>query len=240
MQSNMARTSVQQRRIVDAMTRVLHALMALSFGLAYITAETEGLRWVHVTMGYTLGAAFLIRVVWGVLGPRRVNLWALGERLSGIRQLPELIQRYDWQALLKWVLALSMVVLLVCVLPLVSSGYVTYFDMLGEWTEDIHESIANIMVLAVSGHVGAVALLSRTKSGMPLRPMFTGRVEGKGPDLVKHNLASVAIVLLLLAASFWSWQSYQYMVDPQFMHQPRWLHPEGGYEKDTTQRDHGD
>ena len=47
-----------------------------------------------------------------------------------------------------------------------------------------------------------------------------------------HITPLLAIVLLLLAASFWSWQIWQYIHDPQFMHQPRWLHPEGGYQED--------
>lgn len=232
MTNDTATAPAPQRRVVDAFTRTLHALMAISFGLAYLTAEMDGLRWVHATLGYTLGAAFVLRLAWGTLGPRRVSLWALGGRLSGIRQVPELITRLDWPAVLKLVLALSMVALLVCVLPLLASGYLTYFGMLGEWTEEVHEAFGNTMLLVVGGHVATVVLLMRVKSGHLVRPMFTGRVDGKGPDLVKHNLVSVAIVSLLLAASFWSWQTCQYIHDPQFMHQPRWLHPEGGYQED--------
>ena len=224
--------SVPERRVVDAFTRALHALMAVSFGLAYLTAEIDGLRWVHATLGYTLAAAFLLRLAWGAVGPRRVSLWALGGRLSGIRQMGDLIKRLDWLAVLKLTLALSMVALLVCVLPVVASGYLTYFGVLGEWTEEVHEAFANAMLLAVGGHVATVVLLTWGRTGNPVRPMFTGRVEGKGPDLVKHNLVPVAMVLLLLAASFWLWQTCEYIHDPQFMHQPRWLHPEGGYQED--------
>ena len=42
------------RRVVDAATRTLHWLMALSFTGAYITADGERWRLVHVTLGYTL------------------------------------------------------------------------------------------------------------------------------------------------------------------------------------------
>ena len=232
MTNETATPSPPQRRVVDAFMRTLHALMAVSFGLAYLTAEMDGLRWVHATLGYTLAAAFLLRLAWGALGPHRVSLWALGGRLSAVRQMPNLITRFDWPAVLKLVLALSMVALLVCVLPVAASGYLTYFGMLSDWTEEVHEAFANAMLLAVGGHVATVVLLTWGESGKSVRPMFTGRVDGKGPDLVKHNLVSVAIVLLLLAASFWSWQTWQYIHDPQFMHQPRWLHPEGGYQED--------
>ena len=134
-----------QRKVVDAFTRTLHALMAVSFGLAYLTAEMDDLRWVHATLGYTLGAAFVLRLAWGAVGPHRVSLWALGRRLSGIRQMPNLITSFDWPAVLKLVLALSMVALLICVLPLLASGYLTYFGMLGDWTEEIHEAFADAM-----------------------------------------------------------------------------------------------
>lgn len=231
MQSNTVAPTARSRRVVDAFTRTLHALMAVSFGLAYITAEMDGWRWVHATMGYTLGAAFLLRLVWGVLGPRRVSLRALGGRLKGMDQTLELIKHHDWKAFMKLLLALSMVTLLVCVLPVLVSGYATYFDWFGEWAEEIHESLANLMVLAACGHLGAVAILSWGQRDRQIRPMITGCVEDKGPDLVKHNLGAVAVVLLLLVAAYWSWQTHQYIVDPQFTQQPRWLHPEGGYEE---------
>lgn len=232
MQDHNTSAPVKKRRVVDALTRTMHALMAVSFGLAYITSEMDGLRWLHVTMGYTLGAVFLLRVVWGLLGPRRVSLWSLGGRLSGIHPLPSLVRQRDGQALLKLMLAFSMVALLVCVLPVVATGYVTYFEWLGEWAEDIHESLANFMLLVVGCHVGTLVLLGMGKHGQPVRPMLTGRVQGQGPDLVKHNLAAAAIALLLLVGGFWTWQSYQSIVDPQFTQQPRWLHPEGGYDGD--------
>lgn len=58
------------RRTVDAFTRSLHAMMALSFAGAYITAESETFRLEHVTLGYTLGGVLLVRVVWGLWGPK--------------------------------------------------------------------------------------------------------------------------------------------------------------------------
>lgn len=230
MQNHSAERTVSRRRVVDAFTRTLHALMAISFGLAYVTSEVDALRLVHVTMGYTLGVVFLLRLIWGVLGPRRVSLSVLGGRLAGIRQVLDVIRRCAWQEWLKIVLALSVVTLLLCVLPVVTSGYVTYFEFFGEWSEDVHESLANLMVLAVSGHVVAVVLLSWGQSVRQVRPMITGCIEGQGPDLIQHNLVLVAVALLLMVTGFWSWQAYQYAVDPQLIQQPRWLHPEGGYE----------
>lgn len=232
MQYNTQAVLVPKRRVVDAFTRTLHALMAVSFGLAYITSEMDGLRLVHVTLGYTLGAVFLVRVVWGAVGPRRVSLWVLGEKLRGIGQLAESIRRRDWRSALKTLLAVSMVTLLVSMFPVVASGYVTYFKLLGQWTKEVHELLGNVMVLAVSCHVGAVVLLGLGHFEGQIRPMWTGLVAGKGPDLVKKNLTSAAVAVVLLMVSFWSWQMYQYIHDPQLKHQLSWLHPEGGYQEE--------
>lgn len=222
-------TSASSRRVVDAFTRVLHALLATSFGLAYMTSEVDSLRLVHVTMGYTLGAVLLIRLMWGVLGPRRVSLRALGSRMVGLEQTLAMIKNLDWQGLLKHVLAVSMLTLLVCSMPAVASGYVTYLGWLGKWTKEVHETLGNFMLLALGFHVGAVTLLSMGKTDRQVRPMITGCVSGNGPDLVKHNLAAVAFALLLLVVSFWAWQTHQYILDPQLTNQPRWIHPVGGY-----------
>ena len=53
------------RRVVDATTRMLHWLMALSFTVAYITADGERWRLVHVTLGYTLAGLVVARVRFG-------------------------------------------------------------------------------------------------------------------------------------------------------------------------------
>lgn len=220
---------VPRRRVVDAFTRTLHALLAISFGLAYVSSEIDALRIVHVTMGYTLGAVFLLRVLWGIVGPRRVRLSALFARLAGLRQMPELLKRIAWQEILKRLLALSMVSVILCALPVLASGYLTYFEVFGNWTEEVHEFLANVMVLAVSCHVASVVILGWGRSGQQIRPMITGYVKGQGPDLAKHNLTALAVTLMLTVVGFWSWQTYQYLADPQFTQQPQWLHPIGGY-----------
>ena len=73
------------RRVVDAATRTLHWLMALSFTGAYITADGERWRLVHVTLGYTLAGLVVARLLWGVFGPRQVRMSVLWRKLPGAR-----------------------------------------------------------------------------------------------------------------------------------------------------------
>ena len=54
----------------DAPVRVFHWLMVLSFAGAYLTAESERWRLLHVTLGYTMAGLVVFRIVWGLLGSR--------------------------------------------------------------------------------------------------------------------------------------------------------------------------
>lgn len=229
MQSSQAKGSAGKRRVVDAFTRTLHGLMALSFVLAYISSEVDSFRFVHVTMGYTLGFVVLLRLAWGLAGPRRVHLGPLFRRFPSSSELIENVQELEWKVLLKHLLNLSITIVLISALPVLVSGYMTYFSLLGKWTKEIHETAANFMLVAVICHIGSVGALTLLAPETQMRPMITGYVAGTGPHLVKQNLITVSLALLVMAASFWVWQSYQYAVDPQYLAQPEWLHPVGGY-----------
>ena len=59
------------RRIVELPMRLFHTFMAISFAGAYITAESERFRLLHVSLGYTLFGLVVFRVLWGMMGPRQ-------------------------------------------------------------------------------------------------------------------------------------------------------------------------
>lgn len=52
----------------DPLVRLTHWIMAVAFFVAYLT-EDDALS-VHVWAGYTIGALVLLRIVWGLVGPR--------------------------------------------------------------------------------------------------------------------------------------------------------------------------
>lgn len=204
------------RRIVDAFTRTLHALLGLSFAGAYITAESEMFRLVHVTLGYTLAGLLVTRLVWGLLGPRHARLSALWGKLRGVGAW--LVQARacwslsptHWLATLRQgqnlLIPVSVAVLLLAIAPLVGSGYVLYEELTGDWMEEVHEFMGNLMLVAVLVHVGAVVLLSVLRQRNLAKPMLTGCVPGKGPDLIRHNHRPLAVLLLWAVLAFWGWQ----------------------------------
>jgi cytochrome b len=54
----------------DIPTRVFHWLLVVSFAGAFLTAESERYRDIHVLLGYTLLALIVFRLIWGFVGTR--------------------------------------------------------------------------------------------------------------------------------------------------------------------------
>ena len=196
------------RRTVDAFTRTLHALLALSFSGAYVTAESEIFREVHVSLGYTLGGLLLARVIWGVLGPRHARLSALWGKLRGLGDWLQGLRagHASWSQAQNLYMAVSVGLVLLAIAPVVVSGYVTYQEWTGDWMEEVHEFFGNFMLMAVLAHIGGVLALSVMRRRNLATPMLTGRVPGVGPDLIKRNHAVLAAALLAAVLSFWVWQ----------------------------------
>ena len=57
-------------KVWDLPTRLFHWLLVLSFAAAYLTAESERLRVIHMTFGYTVAGLLVFRVLWGLMGTR--------------------------------------------------------------------------------------------------------------------------------------------------------------------------
>ena len=58
-------------------------------------------------------------------------------------------------------------------------------------------------------HLGLMLALSVLRRKNQALPMWTGRVEGAGPDLARRNHTWLAIVLLAAVLAFWTWQWQQ-------------------------------
>jgi cytochrome b len=209
-----AATKPPSRRVVDAPIRMFHWLFALCFVGAYITADGESWRLLHVTLGYTLAGLLGFRLVYGVIGPRHARLSLMWRKLVG---LPA------WLALFKWsqpgkvnwlqgqnlVMALAVVALLLVVIPVTLSGYLNYNDVGGELMEDLHETVGELFLWLVLAHLALIAGLSVLRRKNQALPMLTGRTPGAGPDLVKSNKRWLAALLLLGVLTYWGWEWQQ-------------------------------
>lgn len=204
----------QSRRVVDATTRMLHWLMALSFTGAYLTADGERWRLVHVSLGYTLAGLLVARVLWGLLGPRQARLSMLWRKLQGLpawfKSLPTVTSpaalQPVWRQGQNLMMALVVVLILGAVIPLTLSGYAVWDEWGGEWFEDVHEFFGNTLLMMVLAHIGLMAVMSLLRRKNQALPMLTGRVPGAGPDLAKRNHGLLAALVLACVLGFWGWQ----------------------------------
>ena len=157
-----------QRRVIDAPTRMFHWLFALSFVGAYLTADGERWRALHVTLGYTLAGLLAFRVLYGLLGPRQAGLGLLLRKLGSapawLRSAAQALRQgtahgINWRQGQNLLMALAVLALLVLVVPLTLSGYGTYNDwgdfLGGDWLEDVHEFFGNAFLAVVLAHLGA-------------------------------------------------------------------------------------
>jgi len=186
----------RDRRVTDALIRMSHSLMALSFTLAYVSGDSERWRLVHVSMGYTLAGLLAMRLVYGVVGPASSRLSLLWRRLRGVgavwrsvRQATRLSE-WPWRAVQNLLLPLSIVAILALILPLALSGHATYEDWGtawgGEWAADalaeVHEAIGQILLITVLGHLALILVLSLMRRRNLALTMLTGRSDAARSD----------------------------------------------------------
>ena len=169
----MARTRIF---VWDLPVRLFHWLLALSFAAAFLTAESERYRDVHVLLGYTVLGLVAFRVLWAFVGTRYA-------RLSSFAFGPGAVVAY-----LKSLLSFrplhyvghnpagSWVIYGLVLLALVTgaAGYATYNDIGGHWLEDFHEGAANVMLTLVFVHIAGVFASSLIHRENLVKAMVTG------------------------------------------------------------------
>lgn len=197
-------------RVWDAPVRVFHWLMVLCFAGAYITAESETWRLLHVTLGYTLGGLLAFRLVWGVVGTRYARFGSFVRGPSAVlRYLKSIVaNRPEHHLGHNPAGAVAVVLLLVMGAGLVASGYSVYEDLGPEWLEDVHELLGNGMLLVVIGHLVGVVSASLQHRENLVRAMVTGYKVGLPEQGIRRNWVVLAVVMLLAVAAFW-WQQWQ-------------------------------
>jgi cytochrome b len=164
-------------KVWDAPVRVFHWLLVLSFAGAYLSAESESWRLLHVTLGYTLGGLVAFRLVWGLVGTRYA-------RFANFVRGPQAVLTY-LRSLRKGqpqhhlghnpAGAVAIVLLLLASVAVVGSGWAIYNDVGGEWLSELHDIAANSMLLVVAIHVAGVLVASRLHRENLVRAMVTGQ-----------------------------------------------------------------
>jgi cytochrome b len=194
----------------DAPVRVFHWLMVLSFAGAYLTAESERWRLLHVTLGYTMAGLFAFRLLWGLVGTRHARFASFVRGpAAAMRYLRSLLRRQpEHHAGHNPAGALAIVALLLLAAAVTGSGAAMDFGLAGHWLEEAHEAAANIMLALVAVHVVAVIASSWLHRENLVRAMVSGRKRARPPEAIRGAWRGIAALLLAAVLGFW-WLQWQ-------------------------------
>ena len=189
----------------DLPTRAFHWLLAIAFVGAFVTAESERLRDLHMLMGYSAAGLVAFRLVWGILGTRYA-------RFSSLPLSPRAVIAY-----LKSLLILSprhyfghnpagswaVIGMLVLITLTAATGWAQAVEVGPLWVEDLHEGLANTTVAVIGVHIVAVLLSSVLHRENLVRAMLNGYKPGSGTPAAGSRWV-VALLLVGALGAFWA------------------------------------
>ncbi len=201
----------QKILVWDAPVRVFHALLAVSFAGAWLTAEADGWRLAHVTLGSTVAALVAWRILWGVIGTRHARFTDFVRGYAGIRSyLRQLLggeasHRVGHNPL--GAVAIVLLLALGVLAPL--SGWATLNDLGGEALEEVHEALGDAMLLIVTGHLLGVAAGTWMHGRQLATSMVTGYKRGEPSQAITRPWWVIGVLLLAGVLTFWflQWQT---------------------------------
>lgn len=165
----------------DLPTRAFHWTLALSFAGAFLTAESEKFRDIHVMLGYTMLGLVGFRLLWGFVGTRyaRFASFAYGPQavLRYLRSVATLRPEHHVGHNPAGSWAIYLLLGLTAAAGL--SGLAVYNDFGGELFEELHEGLANAMLAVVAVHVAGVLASSLLHGENLAKSMLTGYKRGE-------------------------------------------------------------
>ena len=169
-------TEAKPIRVWDLPTRIFHWSLVASFAIAFLTAESEKLRDIHVIAGYALAGLIAFRLLWGFIGSGH-------SRFADFLPTPKKVIDY-LKSLIKGkpqhyvghnpAGAVAIFLLLGFGLVAAASGWATYEDMGGHFMEELHETAANGMMAVVVIHIAGVIVSSWLHHENLVAAMITG------------------------------------------------------------------
>lgn len=228
----------------DIPTRLFHWLFALSFSVAFVTAEADGWAVVHVFTGLLMFFLIACRVIWGIVGSRYARFSSfLFSPVTAVKYLFDTLQgkpeRHvghnpagSWAIYLLLLLGIG---ISISGLSLLSAG---------EQFEEIHEALSYGALGIVVVHIlGVIAASVLHRENLP-RAMVTGYKAGEDTQGIPSSRPIAAMVMLVLMVAlstlYWKgWDPQTQSVTLPFLSQPLALgeHGEGGNSENSREDD---
>ena len=197
---------MSQRILVwDVPTRVFHWLLVVSFAGAFLTAESERYRDIHVVLGYTLLGLIAFRLLWGFIGSRyaqfRSFLFMPGEIVAYVTSVfktkPAHYVGHNPAG------SVSVYLLLALGIAVGITGVVVFQDIGGDMLEELHEMTAYAMLTIVALHVVGVLVSSVMHRENLVRSMITGLKSAQPNEGIRRAHAWLGVIMLAVVVAFW-------------------------------------
>lgn len=189
----------------DVPTRVFHWLLVASFAVAFLTAESERTRDIHVLSGYILLGLLGFRVLWGFIGTRYARF---GSFLFGPGEVVAYVKSLVKRNPVHYVghnPAGSVAIWLLLALGFASgvSGVLVYQELGGDVLEELHDAVSYAMLAVVAVHVLGVLVSSVMHRENLVRSMITGYKPDGQDTGIKRSYAWLGVIMLVVVVAFW-------------------------------------
>lgn len=194
----------QSIMVWDMPVRVFHWLLVICFAGAWLTSESERLAMIHYAFGYTACVLVLVRLVWGVIGTRYA-------RFSQFLKSPKEVIGH-FRAMLRGhphhdvghnpAGGLVMFALMLLILLIGFTGYLTVKEFFGNFASEIHEAVASLVLGLVIVHVIAAIGMSVIEKQNLVRSMVTGKKKGFPEQGIRYPQYLIGALVFLGAIYF--------------------------------------
>lgn len=203
---------LQRVLVWDLPTRVFHWTLAASFAGAYLTAESERYRDIHVALGYLMFGLLAFRLVWGFVGTTYARFGSFACQPAAVvcyvRSLfsPQPEHHVGHNP----VGGVAIFLLLLLGLLISISGVGLYWEFGDEevW-EELHEIAANLMLLVVFVHIAGVLVSSVLHKENLVRSMLSGyKTADTEAGITRAHVGLGVIMLVAVVAFLWFFLGY--------------------------------
>lgn len=194
----------QEIMVWDMPVRVFHWLLVICFAGAWLTSESERLAMIHYAFGYTACLLVLIRLVWGLIGTRYA-------RFSQFLKSPKVIFEH-FMAMLRGhphhdvghnpAGGLVMFALMLLILLIGFTGYLTVKEFFGNFASEVHEAVASLVLGLVIVHIIAAIGMSVIEKQNLVRSMVTGKKSGFPEQGIRYPQYLIGSLICLGALYF--------------------------------------
>ena len=188
----------------DMPVRVFHWLLVICFAGAWLTSESERLAMIHYAFGYTACLLVLIRLVWGLIGTRYA-------RFSQFLKSPQAVLEH-FMAMLRGhphhdvghnpAGGLVMFALMLLILLIGLTGYLSVKVFLGNFVSEAHEAVASLVLGLVIVHIIAAIGMSVIEKQNLVRSMVTGKKQGMPEQGIRYPQYLIGLLVLGGSAYF--------------------------------------